>query len=702
MANRLLLLAATWVFAPLASCQPASSLVPWARDVMNYGLIIDAGSGGSRMHIYQWSPRTFNEAPPPYTIPRGLAHAGVAKAKPGIAQVDISDGTGAMRAYLKPLVDFVRRELASEKARWGTFPLYLKATAGMRLLSNSALEAQLGAIRECLGDASFNPFRFAPQDARVISGEEEGTYGWSTVNWYLGTLLGKTGAGGTGTATPTLTYGALDLGGASTQITFFRPLQDVLANMFRVQIGDRRHWNLYTHSFLHYGRNTALAMCQQRLARIAAAEQHNWVDSGSIGGMGGIPARRRLLRRRRLVAAATGGSAAAGSGTVATATAGGGNPSDAIATANDPCLPGGEMALVSVVGRDKDGAAQMRTVRLVGDGRVTSYGACRAAVLPLLNREANAWCRFSHGGQCSFAGVYQPPLPSGSSYGHFVAFGAYPDIFRFAGAIWGETPSRGNATLGAVEAGLRELCALDMAGLAARAARIGAADGRGAFKERLSAYCFMGAYAVVLLRDGYGMYTGGAGEPLPAAGVAEAAIAEAAGGKSAAAAVRAAYPVQVLSALFDVDVPTLGRSMPIDWTAGAMLYETNVLPWAFVSPGSGLQWRTATILLAGVLLAALVGGAVLNDRQTRGWQRRLAALRRQLGAVEQDGERGGAPSANPVELLPARVGSAHAQLKQQGQPSRGGGDEQKDGLLQGSDAAGSGTTTYGSVEDANV
>ena len=43
---------------------------------------------------------------------------------------------------------------------------------------------------------------------RVISGEEEGVFGWITANHLAQTLLGTTA----------VSYGTLDLGGASTQV----------------------------------------------------------------------------------------------------------------------------------------------------------------------------------------------------------------------------------------------------------------------------------------------------------------------------------------------------------------------------------------------------------------------------------------------------------------------------------------------------
>lgn len=57
----------------------------------------------------------------------------------------------------------------------------------------------------------------------------------------------------------------IEMGGASTQIAFFEPNGDVMANLFKMQLGGARHWNVYVHSFLYFGVNGAWSRLNARL-----------------------------------------------------------------------------------------------------------------------------------------------------------------------------------------------------------------------------------------------------------------------------------------------------------------------------------------------------------------------------------------------------------------------------------------------------
>jgi Golgi nucleoside diphosphatase len=121
--------------------------------------------------------------------------------------------TAALAKYLRPLLDFAKQVLKDKEDQFHSYPIFLKATGGMRTLPMEKRVRLMSTIRELFHDHdNFNPFAFEDEQARVISGEEEAIYGWVGVNFAKGTLIGD--SRGSGTAqNPKLTYGMLEMGG---------------------------------------------------------------------------------------------------------------------------------------------------------------------------------------------------------------------------------------------------------------------------------------------------------------------------------------------------------------------------------------------------------------------------------------------------------------------------------------------------------
>jgi apyrase len=111
------------------------------------------------------------------------------------------------------------------------------------------LSARNEVMAEISTHFSASEFSFTAGDARSISGEEEAAFGWVTVNYLQDTLSeSKTSTG------------ALDLGGASTQITFEPLSASILASVYPLNLGAGMQHNLYAHSYLYYGNNEAAAL----------------------------------------------------------------------------------------------------------------------------------------------------------------------------------------------------------------------------------------------------------------------------------------------------------------------------------------------------------------------------------------------------------------------------------------------------------
>ncbi|KAF7325386.1 F-box domain-containing protein [Mycena venus] len=126
--------------------------------------------------------------------------AWVHKVEPGISTY--ADSPETIAEHLRPLLAHARNLVPPSLAP--TTPLFLLATAGMRLLSE---EKQAQVLQAAIEEKS----RAGPcgSSVRIITGEEEGLFGWIAVNYLMdGFLESQT------------TYGFLDMGGASTQIAF--------------------------------------------------------------------------------------------------------------------------------------------------------------------------------------------------------------------------------------------------------------------------------------------------------------------------------------------------------------------------------------------------------------------------------------------------------------------------------------------------
>lgn len=202
-----------------------------------YGIMIDAGSSGSRLYVYSWNDRIYKNLPPSISIPV-TQESWSRHVTPALSS--FADDKSGLNGYISSLISFGVGVLKNYAVDYSNVPIYLYATAGLRILSRKKRDGLIQYTRDIFNNKTVNPFYFEDSYCRIISGEEEGVYGWISVNQIMGTF-------GTNK-----TYGALDLGGASTQITFYNPDINLLENSYAVPFLDVNS-NLYTHSFLHYG-----------------------------------------------------------------------------------------------------------------------------------------------------------------------------------------------------------------------------------------------------------------------------------------------------------------------------------------------------------------------------------------------------------------------------------------------------------------
>ncbi|KAL0979583.1 hypothetical protein UPYG_G00186910 [Umbra pygmaea] len=210
-----------------------------------YGVVFDAGSSHTAMYIYKWPADKQNGTG--IVTQHSECHV-----KGGGISSYVGQQGGAGRS-LETCLEKALEQIP--KSRHPLTPLYLGATAGMRLLNISNPTKSEEILKEVGSKLRTYPFNF--RGAAILSGQEEGAYGWVTVNYLLENFI-KYSFVGRWLSPSRDTVGALDFGGASTQITFeTSDMVEDKGNVMELRLYGR-DYHLYTQSFLCYGRDQVL------------------------------------------------------------------------------------------------------------------------------------------------------------------------------------------------------------------------------------------------------------------------------------------------------------------------------------------------------------------------------------------------------------------------------------------------------------
>uniref|UniRef100_A0A8C0CJ07 Ectonucleoside triphosphate diphosphohydrolase 8 n=1 Tax=Balaenoptera musculus TaxID=9771 RepID=A0A8C0CJ07_BALMU len=211
-----------------------------------FGIVFDAGSSHTSLFVYQWLANKENDTG---VVSQALA----CQAKgPGISSYasDPAQAGESLQGCLEEALALI------PKAKHQQTPMFLGATAGMRLLSqknSSQAEDVFAAVNRVL---SRSPVDF--WGAELLAGQDEGALGWVTINYVLGLLVKYSFSGEWIRPLEGTLVGALDMGGASTQITFVPggPILDKTTQATFRLYGTEH--SVYTHSYLCFGRDQML------------------------------------------------------------------------------------------------------------------------------------------------------------------------------------------------------------------------------------------------------------------------------------------------------------------------------------------------------------------------------------------------------------------------------------------------------------
>lgn len=204
-----------------------------------YAVVFDAGSTGSRVHVYSFGGDM-------ELIPiNGVGIEFAKKVKPGLSAY--ADNPEEAADSLKQLLQSAV-EVVPEAARPVT-PVRLGATAGLRLISDVKANKILAAVRKLI--AGTTAFKFEKGWVSVLEGSQEGSFMWITVNYLLSNF---------GKSYPS-TVGIVDLGGGSVQMAYAIS-EEQFKKAAKLKGGDAyitemslngMNYHLYIHSYLNYG-----------------------------------------------------------------------------------------------------------------------------------------------------------------------------------------------------------------------------------------------------------------------------------------------------------------------------------------------------------------------------------------------------------------------------------------------------------------
>ncbi|MCJ1248968.1 Guanosine-diphosphatase [Trapelia coarctata] len=208
--------------------------------------MIDAGSTGSRIHVYR-----FNNCGP--TPELEYEKFNMTEKRDGGAGLSSYGGDPEGAAKSLDILMDVAMETVPDNLK-ACSPVAVKATAGLRKLGPKQSDEILEAVRTRLETVYPFPVVSKEKDGVVVmDGKDEGVYAWITTNYLLGKIGGPD---------KTPTAAVFDLGGGSTQIVFqptfkspSKGMPEKLAegdHKYKLNFGGR-DFELYQHSHLGYG-----------------------------------------------------------------------------------------------------------------------------------------------------------------------------------------------------------------------------------------------------------------------------------------------------------------------------------------------------------------------------------------------------------------------------------------------------------------
>ncbi|KAL3652260.1 hypothetical protein CASFOL_001941 [Castilleja foliolosa] len=232
----------------------------WSNGSPKFYVVLDCGSTGTRVYVYQASVNNGNDDRLPIlvkSLPESFHRKSGSQQGRAYNRMETEPGfdklvrnISGLRKAIKPLIKWAEKQIPKKLHK--STSVFLYATAGVRRLPGPDSDWLLDNAWSILKTSRFLCKR---EWVKTITGMEEAYFGWIALNYHTGVL---------GSIPKKETFGALDLGGSSLQVTFENNRSSHEETSLKLSIGSVNH-HLSAYSLSGYGLNDAFDKSVVRL-----------------------------------------------------------------------------------------------------------------------------------------------------------------------------------------------------------------------------------------------------------------------------------------------------------------------------------------------------------------------------------------------------------------------------------------------------
>jgi hypothetical protein len=245
------------VLSLLVACSGGSDSGSTSTQSPRYEAVLDAGSGGTRLFLYQVTPGSY-----PLVVkvlesensiqPNGFKEDGINNFTCG-NQLGYSPPSAVAPQVITPLLNTLASTLLGLNTPKNQVTVNLLATAGMRTSEITCGQTAVNNLYEII-QQDINSAGFKVGDVRTSNGDsEEGVWTWISLNDYMNNIF-KDSARPTVNGTP---VGVVEIGGSSAQISYPTNLAPNSAqNIYPVSINGN-NFSVFNRTYLGMGSTDA-------------------------------------------------------------------------------------------------------------------------------------------------------------------------------------------------------------------------------------------------------------------------------------------------------------------------------------------------------------------------------------------------------------------------------------------------------------